>query len=233
MSPLDRTSAQNLPPPLRRQSDVIQSPVQEKASTSSQPAFDPIILAATDAALGPVRSALETVWTLTLTNMRLAMNKMNTDFTNIATQERQKNAALASQSSQVENQLQSACQEVRTLRKENGDLREKVLLLQDHVQGYKEENRKLREEKERLEVERRVLAGMGDHRSSEENGGRDVAHVDMDKVLGAVTDQVSKHMERKMSELMNEFEAQRNLRSMAEQRLEHALHRINHVRLHI
>jgi len=158
------------------------------------------------------------------------MNKMNTDFTNVVTQERQKNAMLTSQTSQLDNQLQSACHEVRNLRKENGDLHDTVLLLQEHLQGYKEENRKLHEERERLEIERRVLAGMGDHDRSEENGGRDVVHVDMDKVLGAVTEQVSKQMERKMSELMNGFETQRNLKSMAEQRLEHTHQRMNHVR---
>ncbi len=227
ISPHNRSSVSNLlSASQRRQSEPSHSsPIQlEKVTAVSQPAFDPVILAATDTALGPVRAALENAWTLAVNNMRHAMNKMNNDFTHIVSQERQKINFLSSRVTQLENQLQAAQQESKKLGLEKLDLHDQYANSQSVILNYKEENKKLRKAKENLEIEYRVLAGMQKEGRAEETGDRGtVPPFDITSVLGAVTEQVSTQVEQKMSTILNEIEEQKALRAQAEQKFAETL----------
>jgi len=145
------------------------------------------------------------------------MNKMNNDFTYLATQERQRNAHLVAKLASLESHLQAARQDVAVLRKERQEL-------QNILQAYKDENRKLHSEKEHWEIERRVITGMEGRR-----GDPVLPQIDMNKVLGAVTEQVSKEMEQKMSAILNQIEEQKSLRNQAEQRFVETLQNMGHV----
>ena len=152
-----------------------------------------------------------------MNNMRLSMNKMNNDFTYLATQERQRNAHLGSRLTSLESHLQAARQDVNALRKERQEL-------QNILQAYKDENRKLYSEKEHWEIERRILTGVEGRR-----GDSLLPQIDMNKVLGAVTEQVSKEMEEKMSAILDQIEEQKSLRNQAEQRFAKTLRHLGHV----
>jgi hypothetical protein len=226
ISPQNRTSVSNLlSAPQRRQSEPSHSsPIQlEKVTAVSQPAFDPVILAATDTALGPVRVALENAWTLAVNNMRHAMNKMNSDFTRIVSQERQKISFLSSRVTQLENQLHAAQHESKKLGLEKLDLHDRYANSQSVILNYKEENKKLRKAKNNLEIEHRVLAGMQKEGRAEETGDRGAfPSFDITSVLGAVTEQVSTQVEQKMSTILNEIE-QKALRAQEEQKFAETL----------
>ena len=90
----------------------------------------------------------------------------------------------------------------------------------------KEQNRKLHSEKEHWEIERRVLM-------EGRRGDSELPQVDMNKVLGAVTEQVSKEMEQKMTVILNQIEEQKSSRTQAERRFSDTLQHLSDVSLFI
>lgn len=156
--------------------------------------FDPAIISATDSALAPVRHALDTVWNLTLSNMRVAMAKTHKDFTSLANQERQKNVHLLSKVASLENELHASRQEVLVLKEEREDF-------QNIIQAYKDRHQRLHGQPPHPEIEH---GGKEGRRSDSER----VAQFDMNTVLGAVTEQMSKEIELKVSTLREQIEQQ-------------------------
>ena len=143
--------------------------------------------------------------------MRVAMTKMNNDFTSLASQERQKNVLLSNKLLVLEAQLEAAKSEIKGLNNQNVEC-------MAVVGKWKEEVGRLRSEKEVWDLEKRALVG---RRPSGSDSDIISPQVDMERVMGAVSEQVSKQMEQKMNDLMGHIEREREKAHVEQKTLGH------------
>ncbi|CAA7268669.1 unnamed protein product [Cyclocybe aegerita] len=192
---------------------------------------DPFVATSCEAALNPVRAGIESVWNLTVKNVRDAMNKMNQDYVKLTTAERTKNTHLMHALAETEAKLTAALEENKTLRQEKQEFVQNLNRAKSIMGGYKEELARLRAEKEKLEVEYRVLAGLQKEKAMPMMGPRDGqertdAMNYMNSVVSAVSEQVARQMEEKMTAVLNEVQEQQTLRLQAEQKVAEAFRQL-------
>ena len=221
----------------------------------------------TEMALEPVRRGFEEVWSITVNNVRLAMNKMNANFTRLATAERQKSIQLTSIIAELEAKLRAALDQPRAatvenaeirkeneglskgiadlsrvnedlssrhgdlskkrtellqenadLKKENADLKEGMNKVVGILNACKNEFSKLHAEKEKIEVENKVLRDLQQGRN------------DINTVLSTVSEQVAREVETKMATMLDEMQEQRVMMIQAEQKHEETVKQLRQVR---